>query len=883
MEESYRVGVSIALSGDIGTMIGKVIEQFERLDKAVNHSKENISGLKDGLKGVAGEAKSAADAWQKVANSISSATKAAQAAARASGSLQPQQPRASNRATSDAQAAINAANAANNSNRTAPANSGAIVPYTGGAYQQPRGRYPDPASAPTIALPYDSSSRDLVPIRGGMPVPYWNGNRDFNIEGDPYTPYGEYPMGRPPRGPGTAVGPYTGGPGTGFTLNGGPEDVPGSEPRRRPPRNNGSLTTQPHGEPMDIGSYPYWADDHNLAPTNRRQEMRDFHGQFNGMAMLPDIAGFEWMKSNWEKSASYKAEQAHLVQQGFTPEEASKAGDTSLQVQRDVGPISPESVLHIVDKLMNVTQDKAIATNKELLEQYAKTSVVLSSYGHGGELHELDAAIRAGEFRGVLTHEGKDGKQEIDTKGLSEFLQQLSTMTSISGGDISPSKVLATLRAAGSAGSIISKDELTRMMAMIIASGTSRAGSNLQGFEQQFTAGRMSEAGANLLIQMDVIKGGGDAKHNPYLKKSGMGQFLMTPGAMDEGAEQEAAKEPSMFIMHQLLPKFKEQIRKVYGSRYDEADEKGKLVYESKFAQMTASRMGGGVEMTEVIRNILLMQRDVEAAQRNLKLNNYDIQVQQNPLNAPKAMGAAYQGLQIQLGNSTMEPATQAINNITGALNDLATWTTNHGEITRVGMEALAGALVALGAVGIIALAGTLGGLTGALAALGAATAGAVEGIKAIDEWLHKTFHGVIGTNADVDKAQKSIRDHGVEVPWWMPLPVGEDLGLSFGGKRESRPPWAQWHLFGNDANGATPAAPGASRPTAPTAANTPAGPKGTHDDPIVTYVQNQPSGSDIARGVSSNMASKANRPSSGYTGADTRMDPLGLLYGFSP
>jgi hypothetical protein len=76
--------------------------------------------------------------------------------------------------------------------------------------------------------------------------------------------------------------------------------------------------------------------------------------------------------------------------------------------------------------------------------------------------------------------------------------------------------------ASGGSGAFISNDELIRSMALQIAPGSPRAGTVLQGFEQQCAAGCVSEAAANLLIKTGIIHGGGDARHNPYLAKSGI-------------------------------------------------------------------------------------------------------------------------------------------------------------------------------------------------------------------------------------------------------------------------------------------------------------------------------------------------------------------------
>jgi hypothetical protein len=51
----------------------------------------------------------------------------------------------------------------------------------------------------------------------------------------------------------------------------------------------------------------------------------------------------------------------------------------------------------------------------------------------------------------------------------------------------------------------------------------------------------MSEAAANLLINMGIIRGGGDARHNPYLAKSGI---LLKLSTMDTTPVTNAGRTP---------------------------------------------------------------------------------------------------------------------------------------------------------------------------------------------------------------------------------------------------------------------------------------------------------------------------------------------------
>jgi hypothetical protein len=719
---------------------------------------------------------------------------------------------------------------------------------------QPRGRAATPGSGPALlgpptaggggggaVMPYIYQGTIIPPSVAGGAAAAWAGGQTINGTatypggagggggGGPQGPGASPPYG--PYGPrvnvgARGVGAYTGGAG-----GGGGGQIP--------------LNLPPNPTP----GYQY---------TPGRSPMAGIQGLSMSGGLL-DYAGYQWFKENWEKAAHFRAEQAALTAQGFTPEETSRAGQLAMGLQQKVGAIDPQAALHLIDKLMNVTQDKSVALNEKLLEQYAKTSVVLSAYGHGDTLKELDSAIRAGEFRGVLSHEGKDGKQEIDIAGLTQFLRQLEAMNAVSGGDINPSKMLANLRSSGVAGTLTSSDEMTRQMAMIIASG-------------QFKAGSMSEAAANMLIRMGIIKGGGTAKHNPYLEKSGVGAFIMHPGAMPPGMTEMARSDPSLFIMQHLLPKIQGEIRKTYGSRYDLADEKGKLGYEAAFASSIASRMGGGVEMVEVIRNTLLMQRDLEAVKGALGRDLYANQAQNNPLFVSKSLGAANQAMGITLGEATMKPATDALNLLVGVLNNITAWAHDHGPETKLGLEMLAGGLVALGAAGIVGLATTMGGLTGAFMALGAATIYITDKVQGLDRYLHTAFGGLIGTSEENAKAQQSIKEHGVQLPWWAPMPAGP-------GGRADAPSWFKsLNPFSSAA-----AAPGAA-PTAQERSVAPTGvfgsDKGSASNPVNVIVQNQISEAGIARGVSSSQARQFNRPPAGVSGPDPRVDPLGMFQG---
>jgi hypothetical protein len=111
----------------------------------------------------------------------------------------------------------------------------------------------------------------------------------------------------------------------------------------------------------------------------------------------------------------------------------------------------------------------------------------------------------------------------------------------VTGNDIGARQFLQFARSSGGSGAFISSDELIRSMALQLAHGSPKAGTALQGFEQQFADGCMSEAAANLLIKTGIIHVDGDARHNPYLAKSGI---LLKLSTMDTTPVTNAGRTP---------------------------------------------------------------------------------------------------------------------------------------------------------------------------------------------------------------------------------------------------------------------------------------------------------------------------------------------------
>jgi hypothetical protein len=585
----------------------------------------------------------------------------------------------------------------------------------------------------------------------------------------------------------------------------------------------------------------------------------------NGLAAIPAWMGGDLLKGIFERTATFDAVKAGLLGQGFTPAQANAAAEASFATQRNTLGTSALGNIDLVSKLMAVVQDPNEAI--KLMPDYARLGVLLNVTGHGDEGSELMDAIRAGEFRGALSRVNPTtGKPEINMEGLSTFLNEMTATNSVSHGQIGPAAILQFLRASGgAAGALIDDKELfAHTIALQMALGPGRAGTALQAFEQQFTAGRMSQATANMLIQMGIIRGGGTTKTNPFVRSNGPFNVILKPGAMDPGMQEEAFRSPVDFVMQYLAPRMQEYLHKSYGKTYDNADDKTKLAYETAVASQISSRIPGGTEISEIIRNILIIGRDTGAFDRAMTRDNFGIAAGNNPMLRQMALIAAYQAAETRFGETAMPQAIRGLDGVTDSLNGLSTWATEHGTITRLGLEGLAGAVLGLGAAGVIAILGTLGGATGLLAALGAGITilysalnsqhsflddleeqmqKNIPGLKSFDDWMkqHGPFGGAANPPGGGDHPEGNRDTNPLSAPNGVPHP-----GPLFGPQQSYAP------------TGGTTAGSGSSGPV-----------------PVVVT-----NGRDLIRGVSSGQASLLNRPQSGYSGSDPTIDPSSAFYG---
>lgn len=831
MEEVYAIGVRIALGGDIGRVIQQLVKQFEALDKAIQSVQGNVLKLIPPMQSLAREGKTAADNWKSAAVSMERAARAAGQIGSPSRRVPPSPPESAG----------------------AAADAGPAVPPS---------RAPRPSGPAIPLMYYGANAGALVPSNDGRSLQVWrNPATGGTIVGNPYTPYGGYSLGAPRStplmlgydAPGSSFtmqgGPQTV-PGTGFTMQGSPY-VPGTAlvpggPGGRPPMPPGG---GPGGIVPGGGIRPIPL---NFPPTPKQP----------GNPMLGGISAYfggEFLEDTFGKSAAVDNVLHQLAAAGFSDQQQQAAKIEAFRLQRKVQPSTVLGNLQTLLKMQSVVQNPEEALG--LLPDFTVLGTQLARSGHGN-IEELFAAIKAGEYRGVLSKfNPQTGKNEIDLSGLHEFVKGLLVTSVISGGAVDPQAMLQLLRSANYAGANLSDTEFfAKTLAFQQAIGSSGAGRSLQGFIQQFGAGKMSEGAANLLLQMGILNGGGTARHNRFMLKAGMGQFLLLPGAMDPKLQMEASTDPSIFITKYLLPKIQEFLAKSFGKTYTGADPHTRSIMEMNYAGTITSRQPGARELSEAVRLQALLDRDLAAYEAGLRRPMGELLMNNNAQVASEGLSSSIDAFQVTLGSAAMKSAIGTFDSLTGSLNSLAEWSSKHSTETRIGMEALAGAVTGLGAAAVLSALAALG-------PAGVAVGGATAGLVALAAEINNLKH-VVGSFLDVhvpwtkgdpetelDKIAKDPRFS--KLPWWKRLTLF--------------PPWDPRFSGG-------PSAPADSSPqsVAPPAASPSA------SAPV--HITNQPTvnvgnPSDLVNGISKGQANQMNRPQPGASSYDVNQSAFGATF----
>jgi hypothetical protein len=528
---------------------------------------------------------------------------------------------------------------------------------------------------------------------------------------------------------------------------------------------------------------------------------------------------------------------------------------------------------------MSITQDaKEALTLTPALVEFDRLNSLTNRTKEG---HDLMAALRVAEFRGAVLHKDPTGKEVVDLKAIQNIMDLLAAASSVTGSDITPTQIQQMLRSSGSVGGLVgNRAALTDSLALQIALGSSKAGSAMQGFAQQFDFGRMSQQAANMLIKYGVIQGGGYVKGNkstnPFIQSKGFGQFQVLPGGFAPGMQEKAFDSPADFVMEGLYPKIQKEVAKIYGKAYTEASPLRKLQYESAFASTIASRLPGGTFLTETIRNAQLIERDRLAVSKQLDEKGgggvagaLKVQQDTNPLAKQQAMGAAYNAFLVALGDAALKPAIDVLDAMTKVLNKFTEWARANPDGAKIALEGLAYGIALFGVEAAAGIA--LKTLTGKGGFVALAT-----GIEALGHSLG-SFPGWF---ADVITA--GIAGYKVGgAPGAVAASTGVGAFLGFEAVRrqvEANPALKGFHMVPFGPGGTMTLMPDApSKSNAPVPSAPQQAPVGTRDNPSFTHMLN---GRDLLHGVTAGQGSLMNRPQDGPSGANLGLNPAGAWQG---
>lgn len=800
MEESYRVGVTLALKGNVQTVIDRLVKQFGQLDQAIKLTQASTKSLSESMAALGREGRSAAQEWQRAAAAME---RAAQSASRAGG--------AAMRSTAGGGGFL-----------PAPVSAGGARPAVRSAGQPVYGPSGAGGQFQLVGPSYDAG-----PSRALVPVPGTQRTHDYARS--------------PDRG---SVVPYV---------------APGLLGAHLGSR--GGINFPDVDEPFNAdGRIP-------LYPNGRKGRFDPRSGATGGRGNyyaqgVSAYGGFAILKSMYEASAEIDDAKKGLQNQGFSIPEIEVIAKQSDALRKSVPGTSIAGNMAAFSKAQEVFQntEEAIAATPEFI----KFDRLMTATNHTKEGQDILNAFRLAEFRGAVMHtDPKTGKPEIDKAALKEVLDMVAASALMTNADIGPRQVLSSLRSAGTAGALVdNRTAFVDMMAMQIALGQSKAGTALQSFAQQFVFGRQSQTAINEMIHAGIIRGGGTAKTNKFVRPMAMGQYLLMPGAMPEGMGELARDQPVEFVEHYLRPVFQKVLAKEFGKKYTDATPEEKLKYETSTSGVYASRLPGSTFMAESIRNYLLVERDREANKKILERGipeAYKTRINDNPIIQQQALAAAYKAFLTHLGDAALKPAIAVLNDLTQWLDKLGEWAKENPEKIKYGLEAFAGAL-ALFAAGTLA-AGALTVLTGT---------GGLVALAAGIEGLGKALTSIPGPVIDA-LAGAALGSRFGPIGAAVGAGAGAVLGMSheLNSSNYKGPPV--------EMGGLNVGTPFFSSPSAPFAPIPSSGKQGAPSDPVNVRVVNH---DEMSSGVVSSQARRMNRPPDGPTVPNVNLSTGGAYFG---
>lgn len=374
----------------------------------------------------------------------------------------------------------------------------------------------------------------------------------------------------------------------------------------------------------------------------------------------------------------------------------------------------------LFNALLSMTQDPAEAA--QFLGTIVPYGVALSQINpeRGDYAEQLEQVARTAEFLGLVTTRNPDGSTKFDSAATSAFLQRAVALSNLTRGQFTPQALLTFMKRAGPSARELDLNDLAGMFPIVQeqqmthGGSAASAGTMLLGFNRQFAQGRMSEAAANMLIRMGIIRGGGGVgavarraglKQNPYAVSRGMGNWMISPQGYAPGEFDEIMHHPTEFIAHTLLPAIDAQIAKDrHLPDLTSLSRSDRIGLETNYAAALTSNQPGAQFITAVIANQETIRRELEAAKRAPSAEDAMKALQHTPATSVAAFSSSFSALMATLGSPLMTGSIHALDAMTAALTGLNKAATDHPLAFGGPAQAVASGAAAAAATGMTAL-----------------------------------------------------------------------------------------------------------------------------------------------------------------------------------
>lgn len=560
------------------------------------------------------------------------------------------------------------------------------------------------------------------------------------------------------------------------------------------------------------------------------------HQMANDLTMGPGIVGSELrgaIEPAYKGGMDIGEERAKLGLQGFNAAQMDQSVEAAFETgQKRLGT----SVLNNIKLIGDIdgvihNADKAI----QLMPNLADSMVILAKVGKGDQMSNAITAAKAGELGGFLN---KPGTEEIDPNLWAEFIHGMTTSIITTHGQIGPQDFLTTLKGLGTAGVIMDPEVLLKTWPAIMQTmGASRAGTTVSSLDQSLY-GRMPGVNIREMIKMGLVSD--DPKMVRYTKPSGTGHIL--PGGLKDSDLQR--KNLPLWVWTVLEPLISAYVDKtVPGAKTMSPRDHMIAVLIDLYRFVPRNPQTKVLE--DIIRNKLVIQNEASAYDR-IAGNDPNAQLKANdPKLHQQGTQAALAGAQGRFGLALNADAVIVLDQLTDGLNKLSNWARDNKEDaalyakTAIGLAAVTTAMAGLG-VAMMVISPAVLAITAAIGG------GAVLGKMAADMFpKDHTKPGSMWPGAPSSKTQRDLFGDSYG-------PDSLSLVDPFGFSKRASPSGAA----NNNAPGSSPS------------------------NPIYNTQLNQPSGKDIANGVSDFQGRQIHGPSTGTTGFDQRSGPSYNIFG---